>query len=294
VRQLPSITITQLDYLVAVADAPTWADAAAGLGVTPSALSQGLAELERRLDFALFERQGRRRIVASRSAEVLAYARRVTAQTADLARWIDDARSGRAGSLRVGMIDAAALGHWPALLQEFRQTHPDLSLRLSIAPSGELLSQLLRDQLDLAVIVAPSEIPIGIGWIDLLTDPLAVYAPPNTPIGPPSTWGPWVSFPTTSHTRELIEAALDELGVRFEVTSESHQPEVLRAMVRLGMGWTVLPVIQAETGPHPLVRARTEPLVTRSLITARREGALPHPMIDEFEARLRESASSTP
>ena len=44
---LPNLTVQQLDYLVAVVDAPTWADAAARLGVTPSALSQGLAEFER-------------------------------------------------------------------------------------------------------------------------------------------------------------------------------------------------------------------------------------------------------
>ncbi len=58
-RPLPQLTIQQLDYLVAVADHATWAEAAASLGVTPSALSQGLAELERRLGIGLFERVGR-------------------------------------------------------------------------------------------------------------------------------------------------------------------------------------------------------------------------------------------
>mgnify|MGYP003528081699 CR=1 FL=1 len=35
----------------------------------------------------------------------------------------------------------------------------------------------------------------------------------------------------------------------FEVVAESHQPEVLAEIIRLGVGWTVLPVIQAERGP---------------------------------------------
>ena len=38
---LPDISLRQLDYLVAVADAPTWATAAERVGVSPSALSQG-------------------------------------------------------------------------------------------------------------------------------------------------------------------------------------------------------------------------------------------------------------
>ena len=44
---LPDISIRQLQYLVAVADQPTWAAAAESVGVSPSALSQGLAELDR-------------------------------------------------------------------------------------------------------------------------------------------------------------------------------------------------------------------------------------------------------
>ena len=41
--KLPDISITQLEYLVAVQEAETWAEAAANLGVSQSALSQGLA-----------------------------------------------------------------------------------------------------------------------------------------------------------------------------------------------------------------------------------------------------------
>lgn len=290
-QPLPNLTIQQLQYLVAVADSPTWATAASELGVTPSALSQGLAELERRIDFPLFQRDGRRRVLAPLGSEVLAYAHGVLTQTRDLERWLNDARSGRVSPLRVGMIDAAALGHWRELLQSFRSDQPETTLHLSVAPSGELLEQLNRNQIDLAVIVAPPEIPPGLDWTELRTDPLAIYAPPGTPIGHPSEWGPWVSFPTTSHTRHLIEAELVRLGVRFDVVSESHQPEVLREMVRLGMGWTVLPVIQAETTPNPLVPAQAKPVVTRKLIAAHRQGALPHPMLDAFVASLGESSS---
>ncbi len=171
-RQLPALTLSQLDYLVAVADSPSWA-AAATRHVTPSALSQGLAELERRLGVRLFERDGRRRTLAPTATEVLAYARRVLADTDDLSRWLDQVRSGQAGPFRLGMIDAAALGHWPHTLQALRSKHESVSLQLSIGPSGQLLDQLQANQLDLAVIVAPAEMPPGIEWTDLIRDPLA-------------------------------------------------------------------------------------------------------------------------
>ena len=44
---LPDLSIRQLEYLVAVDESTSWAEAAEAVGVTPSALSQGLAELER-------------------------------------------------------------------------------------------------------------------------------------------------------------------------------------------------------------------------------------------------------
>src|ERR1700690_3744497 len=97
---MPNLTVQQLDYLVAVSDAPTWADAAGRLGVTPSALSQGIAELERRVGIQLFERDGRRRVLAAGAAPVLEHARDVLARTRDLADWSARTRAGLCGDLR--------------------------------------------------------------------------------------------------------------------------------------------------------------------------------------------------
>jgi len=279
-RSLPHVTVQQLDYLAAVADADTWAEAAKGLGVTPSALSQGLAELERRLGVELFERVGRRRVIAEQSAPVLAYARSVLAQTGDLARWVERTQSGATGLLRVGMIDAAAIGHYAHVLRSFRIDRPEVELTLRVAPSADLLRSLEAGELDIAVVVRPEERPPGIEWEEVMEEPLAVYAPPGVEAGDPSTWGPWVSFNATSHTRQLIAKAVTDAGAPFEVVAESNQPDVLREMVRLGMGWTVLPVIQAESEPAPLVRARRQPLLTRWLVAARRAGSVDNPLAD--------------
>jgi DNA-binding transcriptional LysR family regulator len=271
---LPNLTVQQLDYLVAVVEAPTWADAAGRLGVTPSALSQGIAELERRVGVQLFERNGRRRVLAGSAAPVLEHARDVLARTRDLADWSARTRAGRAGNLRVGMIDAAAVHHYPDALRRFRHKHPDVELRLTVAPSASLLADLARGALDVVVCVEP---PSHINAITVLrsrADELAVYAPPPAARGAPSTWGPWVTFPAGSHTRELIDDALRRLGAPFDVVAVSHQPEVLREMVLLGFGWTVLPTVQA--GRLRPVRSLTK----RSLVVARRSSAAPNVAAD--------------
>ncbi|MBK9179396.1 MAG: LysR family transcriptional regulator [Acidimicrobiales bacterium] len=287
---LPNLSVQQLTYLVAATRAPSWALAAHSLGVTPSALSQGLAELERRVGVPLFERRGRRRLLHPQAAEVLAYAERVVAQTRDLARWLAARRGGRAGRLRVGMIDAAAIHHYPDVLAAFRADRPDLDLLLAVAPSGTLLDQLRQGELDLAVCVAPEPPATGLHVVPLREEPLAVYAPGGRRAGDPSGWGPWVTYPPDAHTRALVADSLRAAGARFDVVAESHQPEVLREMVRLGLGWAVLPVSQAEQEPHPLRRARREPIAVRHLVAVRRSEGPADPGADALLEALTAAA----
>ncbi len=281
-RSLPDLSIRQLEYLVAVSESPNWAAAAAEVGVSASALSQGLAELERRVGVPLFDREGRRRVLRPGATEVLAHARQVVALTGDLADWADRTRTGRGGALRVGMIDAAAVGHFPEVLRRFRIDHPELEFRLRVAPSAQLLDELESGELDFIVCVEPIEPRRGVVLQHLLGEDLAVFTPEGRPAGPPASWGPWVLFASGSHTRAVIDGALRDLGAPMEIVAESNQPEVLRAMVGLGVGWTVLPVVQAgsELGDGRVI-------ASRHLCTATREGSAPPPAAVMLEEQLR-------
>ena len=270
---LPNLTVQQLEYLVAAAASPTRAAAAAGLGVTPSALTQGLAELERRVGVPLFERHGRQTRLRPQAAEVLAHARRVVAETRDLARWAETRRSGSAGTVRLGTIDAVAVHHRADAIRRHRRVSPDLDLRLTVAPSGALLDSLRVGDLDLVVCVESADPPVGIDTVICLEEPLHAYAPDGAAVGAPATWGPWVTYPDGSHTRSVIATGLMAVGAPFEVVAESNQPDVLREMVRLGMGWAVLPEAQAEAGVESLERVRRLPIGVRRLVVARRSGA---------------------
>ena len=284
---IPNLTIQQLEYLVAVSRADTWAEAAAWLGVTPSALSQGLAELERRVGVAVFERQGRRRVISPAAGEVLAYAEVVLARTHDLARWAAQRLAGRSGQVRIGMIDAAAVHHFPEVLRRFRRDRPDVDLRLTVAPSGALVADLRRAALDLVVCVEPTGHVDDVAWTTVVTEPLRVYAPDEAAaVRPPRDWGPWVTFPVGSTTRGVIAAAVARAGAPFEVVAESHQPDVLREMVAMGLGWTVLPVSQAESGDHPMTPARLRPVAERRLVLARRTDTVSDPSVDALAAAL--------
>jgi DNA-binding transcriptional LysR family regulator len=283
-RSLPDISIRQLEYLIAVADSPTWALAAGRVGVSASALSQGLAELERRVGVVLFEPRGRRRVLRASAAPVLDHARQVVAVTGDLVDWSDRVRGARSGRVRLGLIDVAAVEHYPDVLRTFRAERPDVDLTLSVAPSAALLADLRSGALDIAVCVEPPGSAAGVDLEPLRDEPIGVYAPSATLVGDAAGWGPWVLFPDGSHTRHRIMRHLRDLGAPLQVAAESHQADVLREMVGLGLGWTVLPVTAA-AGRDDLARGPV--LFHRRLMLARRSGSVSDPAVDDLAARLR-------
>lgn len=285
---LPDITIRQLEYLIAVSSSTTWADAAARVGVSPSALSQGLAELERRLGVPLFESVGRRRLVRAEATPVVDHARAVLAMTGDLARWALEHRDGKLGAVRVGMIDSAAVHHFPAVVREYRREFPDVQLKLAVASSSDLLATLQAGELDIMVGVKPPAPIAGLVVEPLFEDPLFVVPPPGKSAhDAPSTWGPWLMFPDGSHTRRVIIEELRRLGAPLEIVAESHQPEVIARMAEMGIGWAVLPV--ESRGPS----ADESMLCSRHLVMVRRGDAIDVAAVDEFGKRVLAAAKTS-
>jgi DNA-binding transcriptional LysR family regulator len=222
---------------------------------------------------------------------MLTHAREVVARTVDLARYAQQLRSGRGGSLRVGMIDAAAVDHFSPALRQFRAERPELDLRLTVTNSTELLDLLGRAELDLVVCVEPPGYIESLVVTPLTSEPLLVHAPdPGDLDRPPGEWGPWVTFPSGSHTRTVIERALRRAGAPFDVVAESHQPEVLREMVRMGLGWTVLPPTP-DTAGHLAVGP---PIADRRLVVTRRAQAVPNPAGASLQAALHAAVTTPP
>ena len=95
-----------------------------------------------------------------------------------------------------------------------------------------------------------------------------------------------MTFPEDSLTRNLAAQTLLSRGVTFNVVAESSQPAVIREMVRLGMGWTVLPAVDAESEPHALRRAVDMPIATRKISLIRLRDRSPSFALQRFIAMM--------
>lgn len=283
-RAALNLHLQQLAYLREVARQGSVSGAAEMLHVSQPALSQALGELGRRLNITLFERAGRRRRLTAPGAEVLRFAEETLAGAEALERRLAALRGGERGPLSVGMIDAASLYVLPEVVRRYRETFPTVDLKLSVDRSGELLRRLRAFELDLAFVVGPVDEP-DLASTEVLREPLYIYAPSGDAGDPQSAR--WVLYPEASRTRRIIDEALVRAGIMPTVVLESDNPAVLRQMVAMGLGWSVLPPAVAEDeSQQPSVR-RGERITERPLDAAWRRDSPANPRVDAFLALAR-------
>ncbi|MCY4455404.1 MAG: LysR family transcriptional regulator [Chloroflexi bacterium] len=266
-----NLHLQQLAYVRALERWGTLTEAARRLQVSQPALSQSLSQLERRLGVSLLERDGRRRQLTEAGREVARFAGETLARAGALRDWLDDYAEGRAGTLRVGMIDAASLYALPSAIRAFRDTHPEVQLELVVDRTGLLLERLARFELDLAFVVGPA--PPEFDATEVLSEPLYLYAPPGAIEDPAA--GEWVLYPPGRQTRRIIDAGLAARGIWPRISLESDNPAVLGQMVALGLGWSVLPEGVVEGVAPELAASRREQIAERTLLAARRSQSPP-------------------
>lgn len=274
-----SFHVHQLACLREVERSGTFTEAARRLHVSQPALSQSLAELERRAGVALFEPAGRLRVLTAAGREVARFAAEVLGRAEELHAWLAEYGEGGSGPLSVGMIDAASLYALPDAIRGFRRSHPGVELRLVVDTSTVLIERLRRFELDLAFIVGPA--PDDLDGREVARETLHIYAPPGAP--GTAAGAEWVLYPRGSQTRAIIDKGFGRMGLAPRVTLESGNPEVLRQMVALGLGWSVLPAAVAEVTPA-MARSRREAVCERVLLGVRRAGAPPDPRAEAFLA----------
>lgn len=144
--------LDRLRALDALAAHRSVAGAAGALHLTPSAVSQQLAKLEREAGAPLTEPAGRTlrltpagRLLAEHAAEILG---RLAAARLDLDRLHDEV----VGPLRLGAIPTSVHALAPATLARLRAAYPDLRVSLTDGEAEQTLPAVLAGDLDLAVV----------------------------------------------------------------------------------------------------------------------------------------------
>jgi DNA-binding transcriptional LysR family regulator len=148
---LTRFSLRQIEAFTAVADLHSFSGAAERLGMTSSAISQLIAELESLLGFRLFDRTTRRVTLSSAGRDFLASAQSVLrhARAAEMAA--GDVRQRAAGVVRIGAPLVLAATAVPAAIREYLIDRPKLVIRVHDVPVDSLVDSVANGDIDLAV-----------------------------------------------------------------------------------------------------------------------------------------------
>ncbi|MES9508344.1 LysR substrate-binding domain-containing protein [Streptomyces sp. NPDC000609] len=269
----------QLTYFVAVAEARHFTRAAEEVHVSQPSLSQQIRALESELGAELFSRARGNITLTDAGEALLPLARRILAD-ADTARHeVQELAQLRRGRVRLGATPSLCTGLLPDVLRAFHDRHPGIQLLLEEGGSLDLVRELARGALDLALVVLP--LPAAspaLTTVELLQEDLVVVSSAGAPR--PGRGGrvriadlqgaPLVMFRHGYDLRELTVAACRAEGFEPSFTVEGGEMDAVLGFVRAGLGIAVVPSMVAVRSGHGL---RTTPLARPGL---RRTIALAH------------------
>ncbi|MFT4174258.1 MAG: LysR family transcriptional regulator [Rhodocyclaceae bacterium] len=144
----------QLQYLVAVAEQGSLRQAAQVLGVSASAVSKGLKELEDVARVALFERQARGYVLSAAGRMLLVRSRMILAEMSTAMQELNDLQASAITLLPIGITPWIMHTILPAVLQRFSIIRPDVRLHIQEV-LGTDYAALREGDIDMAIGLSP-------------------------------------------------------------------------------------------------------------------------------------------
>ncbi len=275
------MTLTELKYIVAVAETRHFGKAAERCFVSQPSLSASVKNLEEELGVQLFERGKRGVFVTEAGEQIVTQARRAL-EEADRVKSV--ARQGRdplKGALRLGIIHTVAPYLLPDLVGALRRAAPDMPLDVEENTTATIDRMLRAGELDAIILALPYEAP-GIETIPLYEETFRVVAPARHPLARRKNVaveeldaGELLLLPVGHCFRDQVLDACREFSRPPEPGRQGNSLETLRSMVASGLGITVLPETALTSRfANPLVKSVefADPRPARRIAIAARKG----------------------
>lgn len=250
---LRDLEFRHLQALVAVAEERSFGRAATRLGFTQSAVSQQIAALERVVGEPVFDRPGGPRPVELTpiGAALLDHARAILERVQSAESDLQRLRDGDSGRIVLGTFQSVSVRLLPAIIGQLRRERPDVEIRLVESDNQDALHQSLLDgELD-ATFTAFAPVGDRFDVLPMGDDPYVLITPSGAERSPVPV-GRLNEVPLLGQhlcsCQLLVDRGLLACGVAPEYVFRSNDNGTVQAMVRVGMGYAVLPGLAVDHG----------------------------------------------
>lgn len=172
------ITLRQLEFALAVAKHKHFKRAAEECNISQSALSLGIAELEKQLDTQIFERNNKQVLITPIGKEILERARRIFSEVNDLVTRAQTHQTPLAYPMTIGIIPTIAPFLLPKVLPTIREKFPNFKLSVVEEQTERLLEKVRYGIIDTAIIALPYQLD-GLHSFEFWTEDFFAVFPAN-------------------------------------------------------------------------------------------------------------------
>lgn len=242
-NKIADYNLQSLKAFLAVGATGSMTAAAAKLGLTQSAVSQAMRQLEDALGTVILDRTRRPLTLTPAGLVLQRHAQPLIEDAEALTTIVRQAGSAKIPELKLGVVDSFASTAGPSLIRALLGTTTQISFRSGLAHDQS--QGLLNRKLDLIITSETMDDVDGLDRYLLFTEPFMLLVPQKMRISAPvdlkdlAAKYSLIRFSARSQMGAQIERHLRRLGVKAPRMLEVDATDSLAAMVQAGLGWAV-------------------------------------------------------
>lgn len=270
-------SLKQLKVFVTVAQEKSFSRAGERIGLSQSAVSHSVKELENHTGVRLLDRTTREVVLTDAGQQLALRLERLLDELNSTLR--DTGRMGQqlSGKVRVAASQTISAHLIPQCIAESHRRYPDIQFILHDRPQQWVMESIRRGDVDFGIVIDPAQWAICNvkRFFPSLSScfAIAIALWPRKIMYPQALQGAKLVLQDyASGSRPLIDAALARNGIQANIVQEIGHPATLFPMVAAGIGISILPALALPLPEgSPLVVKRITPVVERQLMLVRRK-----------------------
>ncbi len=304
------MTLTELRYIVTLAQVQHFGQAAERCNVSQPTLSVAVKKLEDELGIALFERSKTRVSPTPMGEQIVAQAQTVLEQASVIKDIASTGKDHLGGPLKVGAIFTIGPYLFPQFIPRLPNIAPNMPLIVEEGYTATLRQRLRKGDLDVIIVALPFT-EADVVTQKLYDEPFVVLLPTNHPLAAQESIKPDdltdenVLLLGDGHCfRDQILESIPNLkvasadgGRNVRAATEGSSLETMRHMVASGIGITILPASAAAVSNYSPDKLVTRPIAQvsakRTVGLAWRASFPRHKAIDALKEAIQQGQLET-
>ncbi|RRZ91055.1 LysR family transcriptional regulator [Erwinia sp. 198] len=291
-------TLRQLRVFVAVAQQRSFSHAGQMIGLSQSAVSHSVKELESEMGIRLLDRTTREVMLTEAGVQL---ASRLERLLEELNTTLLDVRSygqQRSGTVRIAASQTISAHLMPQCLAASQLHFPEIKIMLRDRPQQWVLQSIRNAEVDFGIVIGPLQVE-DLEDEAILEEPFLLLCRQDDPLAAEKkiSWQMLnrrllVLQDYSSGSRVLIDEALRQQQVKVDIVQEIGHPATLYPMVEAGIGISILPALALPLPQgRPLLVRRITPEINRSIMLVRRKNRSLSPAAEAIWQEVRQQAA---